>query len=151
MPGMEQSVRHSVLVVTFNQEAYIEQAIASLFHGAVWPDEVIVADDCSGDGTVDLLMRLREQYPDRIRVMCNRVNLGIYSNLNQLAPLATGDIVHMLAGDDWYEPGMFERMNAEIARRGLNPRGERFMLAPDAYWFKDAHLVRRVNRRPRRS
>jgi glycosyl transferase family 2 len=140
--------RHSVLCITYNQEAYVEKAITSLFQGSVWPDEVIVGDDCSRDQTVRIIEQVSAQFPGRIRVIRNAVNLGIFENLNQLAALPSGDVVHFLAGDDWYEPGMFERMNMEISRRRLDPARDAFMLAPNSYWSDGTRLIERPIRRP---
>lgn len=138
-------ITHSVLCITYNQEDYIEKAISSLFSGNVWPDEVVIFDDCSTDRTRQKIEGLILRFPERIRAVFNSANLGICGNLNQLVGCATKDMVHLLAGDDWEEPGMFERMNQEIESRGLDPRFESFMLIPDFFFYDGNSLTRFFN------
>jgi glycosyltransferase involved in cell wall biosynthesis len=134
---------HSVLCITYNQEAYVEQAIRTLFADEVGPDEVIVVDDASTDRTQSLLTALAQEFPGRITTIFNPRNLGLFRNLNQVIWLPSGDLVHLLAGDDWYEPGMFRAMNAEVARRGLDPSAEAFILVPDTLDFDGRRLIAR--------
>lgn len=136
---------HSVVCISYNQRLYVEKAIRSLFAGRVWPDEVIVMDDCSTDGTAVIIERLRAEHPERIRVINNPVNLGLFANLNQIVGLPSGDFVHILACDDWYEPGMFEAMNEEVSRRELDPATLPFVLLPDAFMFDGVKLTCRSN------
>lgn len=133
-------IRHSVLCVTYNQEQYIEKAIESLFQGSVVPHEVFVFDDCSVDRTIERLEVLREKYGDVIKVIRNEKNLGVFGNLNQIKTYPTGDIIHLLAGDDWIEPGIFEEMNNIVDRKNLKPIDESFAIVCESYSFKDNSL-----------
>ena len=141
----QKKITHSVICITYNQEAYIEKAISSLFQGKVWPDEVIIADDCSSDGTRHVIETLKLKYPGRIQTIYNPVNLGIYDNLSQLIGLPKGDLIHYLAGDDWHEPGMFEHMNKIVEERGLNPETDSFIIMPDVFYYDGKKLSRRFN------
>jgi len=138
-------IRHSVLCLTYNQVEYVEKAILSLFSGEVWPDEVFILDDCSTDGTIEKIKELEKKYFAQIKPIFNPVNLGLYENLNQQIGLPTGDMIHLLAGDDWVKPGMFERMNFEIEKRNLDPRSESFILIPDFYFYRDGRYSRHSN------
>ena len=43
-------IKISVFIVTYNQEAYVEQAIDSVLQQSVKPYEIVISDDCSKDG-----------------------------------------------------------------------------------------------------
>ena len=141
----DRKIRHTVICLTYNQEAFIEKAITSLFQGNVWPDEVIIADDCSTDGSSQVIEMLKLRYPDRIHTIINQRNLGVYGNLNELVGLPTGDMIHFFAGDDWWEPGMLEQMNELIAEKCLDPANDSFILIPDSYVYNGNTLIRRPN------
>jgi Glycosyl transferase family 2 len=91
----------SVVVDTYNHEAFIGEAIASVLQqeyqlGAV---EVLVVDDGSRDGTAKQL----SAFTDRVRIV-RKENGGQASALNLGVTLAKGDIVAFLDGDDWWHP-----------------------------------------------
>ena len=88
----------SVIVDTFNHEAFIQEAIRSVLEqeydlGAV---EVLVVDDGSRDGTPKQLVA----FADQIRIV-RKENGGRASALNLGVTLARGDIIAFLDGDDW--------------------------------------------------
>jgi len=91
----------SVVVDTYNHEAFIREAISSVLQqeyqlGAV---EVLVVDDGSRDGTADQL----SAFADRVRIV-RKENGGQASALNLGVTLAKGDIIAFLDGDDWWHP-----------------------------------------------
>lgn len=135
-------VKHSVLCITYNQESYIEKAISTLFEGTVHPYEVIVFDDCSSDATYEKLLALQNKFGSVLKIIRNENNLGIFKNLNQIKSHPTGDIIHLLAGDDWFEPGMFEEMNNLIKKKDLNPKNERFAIVCESFAYRNETLNR---------
>ena len=92
----------TVLVDTYNQEAFIEEAINSVieqdFEAA--DTEIIVVDDGSTDRTLQLLRK----FAPRIRIL-SKANGGQGSAFNAAIPEARGAIVAFLDGDDWWAPG----------------------------------------------
>jgi hypothetical protein len=91
----------SVVVDTYNHEAFIGEAITSVLQqdyqlGAV---EVLVIDDGSRDGTA----RQLSVFADRVRII-RKENGGQASALNLGVTLAKGDIIAFLDGDDWWHP-----------------------------------------------
>ncbi len=57
----------SVIVVTYNHERFIAQALDSILAQRVDFDyEIVVGEDCSTDSTRDILMDFRRRYPGRI-------------------------------------------------------------------------------------
>ena len=124
------SVRHSIVMICYNQEQYIQTALDSVLCERVKPYEIIIGDDASTDGTRGILDEYKTKYPEIIKVIINERNMGIFANLNNVAPNATGDMVHFLSGDDWYKPGLLEKMNNKILELNLDPQKTRFILLP---------------------
>lgn len=95
----------SVLVISYNQERYISEAIESAV-AQDYPDlEVVVSDDGSTDRTPDIIRELQLRHPGRIVALCNAVNVGITRNCNQALRACSGNYIAFLGGDDVLLPG----------------------------------------------
>lgn len=122
-------IRHSVVMITYNQERLISEALDSLFSQSVLPYEVIISDDASFDNTWDVIQQYQKCYPNIIKAYRNKENMGIYPHINKLIPLPTGDIVSWLSGDDLYKPGIFEAFNKVVQQHDyLNPATDKFLI-----------------------
>ena len=101
----------SVMLASYNQASYVEQAIDSVL-GQDYPHiELVVADDGSTDGTAELVARRAEQRPDVIVPVLAANNQGMHRNFNQGLARCTGDLVAFHAGDDLYLPG---KLSAQV-------------------------------------
>jgi glycosyltransferase involved in cell wall biosynthesis len=91
----------TILLLCYKDERFIREALSSAFAQTV-PCEIIVSNDCSGDRTFEIAQEMVAQYrgPHRVRVRCNAHNLGVAGHVNATMPLASGDIIVMMAGDD---------------------------------------------------
>lgn len=86
----------SVITVTFNARATVEQTLRSVFEQKDVLTEVIVIDGASTDGTLDVLDRHR----DMIGLLCSEPDRGIYDAMNKGVRKATGDyLLFMNSGD----------------------------------------------------
>ncbi len=93
----------SIVTLTFNQERYITEALDSvLAQECDFDFECIVADDCSTDGTREILRRYRQRHPDRIRLILRETNVGARSNLADALLQCSGEYVAVLDGDDYW-------------------------------------------------
>lgn len=117
-------------MICYNQQDYIRKTLDSLLSEKTKPCEIIVGDDCSLDNTRNILMEYKRKYPDIINLIFHEKNLGIFGNLNAICRYASGDMVHLLAGDDWFEPGFLESTNKTIAELNLRPNSSAFILLP---------------------
>lgn len=124
-------IKHSIIMICYNQEQYISTALDSVLCEQVKPYEIIIGDDFSTDGTRAILQEYKDQYPEIIKLIFNEKNLGIFANLNSVTSNVSGDVISMLAGDDWFKPGFLESMNKRIVELNLDPRSSRFMLLPN--------------------
>src|SRR3954451_4471341 len=96
----------SALIITYNQEKFIEQAVRSaLMQRVNFPYEIVVGEDCSTDGTREIVKRLADENPGRIRAHFRDRNLGMHMNHRATFAACTGKYVAMLEGDDyWTDP-----------------------------------------------
>jgi len=88
----------SIITVSYNAQAVIKDAIASVL-GQTYKDiEYIVIDGGSTDGTIDIV----NQYKGRISKVLSEPDKGMYDAMNKGIKLATGDIIGILNADDVY-------------------------------------------------
>ena len=93
----------SVVVSVYNHASYIERCLASVASQKVSFDyEVIVGDDCSPDGTADVLRRLAPTLPGNFQIICRERNLGAVKNGEDLYARARGKYLVDLEGDDFF-------------------------------------------------
>lgn len=93
----------SVLVITYNQDRYIAQALDSILMQIVDFDyEIIIGDDCSSDGTISILEKYRAAYPRRIKLLLSQINRGATQNFAATLSACHGTYVAMLEGDDYW-------------------------------------------------
>lgn len=105
MQTKEKIPKVSVCVVTFNHEKYIRRCLQSIVDQEVYFEfEVIVGEDCSTDGTREILREFSAHYPALIKLIYNETNLGAYRNYITTHAAARGIYVAHCDGDDfWYQ------------------------------------------------
>lgn len=136
------NIKHTVLMVTYNQVDYISKALDSILNQKVLPYEVFIGDDFSTDSTRDIILKYKKKYPNIIKPIFNEQNLGIYRNLNNvIRQEINGDIISFLAGDDWIEGEMFEKFNNIIVKQKLSCKKDTFMFMPNYYIFKNGQYT----------
>lgn len=99
------SPKTTVLIVTYNHESFIEQAIESaLSQRCDFPFEILIADDVSTDGTRSILERYRRSGDPRLRFFLPERHLGNHGNDLLIAAFAEcrGEYVAWLDGDDYW-------------------------------------------------
>lgn len=104
------SPKISVLIPSYNHEAYISEAIQSVLCQD-WPElELLLLDDGSTDKTLEVAERAVK---GERRVQCSlssQPNAGVCITLNRLMSLADGDIIAILNSDDAYAPRRFTKI-----------------------------------------
>lgn len=98
----------SVCIVAYNQRDFICEALDSVlsqqFEGTM---EIIIHDDCSTDGTRELIAEYRDRHPS-IRAILSDVNVGPCASYWRCHRSATGRFVAHLDGDDLMLPGKLQ-------------------------------------------
>ena len=89
----------SVLMTAYNREDFISEAIESVIISSYKNWQLIIVDDGSTDGTVEIIKRYTRQ-DMRIEMHINEHNLGDYSNRNRAASFARGEYIMSVDSDD---------------------------------------------------
>lgn len=99
----------SVCILTCNHEQYISDCIMSAVAQANdVPLEILVGDDCSEDGTSDIVRSLAQRFPDLIRHFRHETR-QVGKNYQFLIGLSRGEYIAHLDGDDFWLPGKLIR------------------------------------------
>ena len=116
---MDQEIKLSVVLSCYKQENYIEQCLKSILEQSVnFKYEIIVGDDCSPDKTREIIRKIAQQYPDKIKLHFNDQNLGAAKNYFSVHNQATGKYVAHIDGDDVMLPG---KLQAQVDVMENNP------------------------------
>lgn len=98
----------SVIVSSYNYEAYVVDAVRSALEQRYPPAQVVVVDDGSSDGSVAALQAAFAEEP-RVRILA-QANGGQMAAWATGLRHATGDIIAFLDSDDLWDPGYLERV-----------------------------------------
>jgi glycosyltransferase involved in cell wall biosynthesis len=98
----------SVYITSYNQEAYLSTAIESVLDQTLLPFEIIIVDDCSTDGSKELIDAYHKQKPDLIRPIYHEKNKGVTQSRIDAINFSSGDLVTYVDGDDFYEKTKLE-------------------------------------------
>lgn len=104
------SPRVSVLIPSYNHEAYVEETMRSVLAQTFTDFELLVADHSSTDRTWNLLQQFAED--PRVRLFTTPAGGGAERNWNRVTQEATGELVKLVCGDDLLSPDALERQVA---------------------------------------
>ena len=100
---MDNGIKVSVFMITYNHEKYLEQALESVVSQKTnFKFDVIVGDDYSTDKTRTIMRRFKQKYPDIIKPIFRSQNLGASRNVVSVLRRCTGQYVAFLEGDDYW-------------------------------------------------
>ncbi len=104
--GQSRTIRANVLLISFNHSPFIRQAIRGLLEQQHALElSIIVADDCSTDGTADIIARELLDQPYETIFLRREKNLGILKNYEDAFSRTDGAYIFILEGDDyWVDP-----------------------------------------------
>ncbi len=95
----------SVIMITYNHEAYLSQAIeAVLAQKTTFPIELIIGEDCSLDNTRQIAAEYQRKNPQIIRVITSEKNVGACKNQARILSASRGKYIAYCDGDDcWHD------------------------------------------------
>ncbi|MBD2340617.1 glycosyltransferase family 2 protein [Calothrix sp. FACHB-156] len=108
-------MKFSIVITTYNRLNLLQRAIMSALHQTL-PCEVVVADDCSSDGTEAYVKSLGNS----VIYHRNEINKGHAATVNVGVAKASGDWIKFLDDDDYLAPNCLEEMAKAIS---LHPSG----------------------------
>ena len=93
----------SVLMITYNHERYIAEALDSVLSQRThFPFEIIIGEDCSTDQTRAIVSHYRKRFPKRITLLARERNIGMSRNFAETYSFCRGRYVALLEGDDYW-------------------------------------------------
>ena len=101
----------SVALCTHNGARFIREQLESIFAQTVLPDEIVISDDASTDGTLDLVARAFANRPagPALIVLENNPALGVTKNFERAILACTSEIILLSDQDDRWTPNRAER------------------------------------------
>lgn len=102
----------SIITPVLNQAATIERTIKSVLDQKTCGAEIeyIIIDGGSTDGTREIIA----QYASKLAYWHSRPDNGLYDAMNQGITRATGEVIGIVNGDDYYLPGVFSKVAAAL-------------------------------------
>lgn len=106
--------RISVIMPCYNAAAFVEEAVNCVMN-QTYPDvELVVVDDGSTDGSVEILQQLATRYSPRLTLLFQN-HLGPYPARNLGLKHAHGGCVAFLDADDYWTPDCLEKLSVAMA------------------------------------
>jgi glycosyltransferase involved in cell wall biosynthesis len=129
-------VKISVYIPSYNQKRYLDEAIKSVLAQTLRPHQVIIVDDCSTDGSQNLIAGYAERYPELVTAIYHNRNRGIARTRIDALEAVTGDYVTYVDGDDRY---LSTKLEKEARALGDNADAQ---IAFSNYYFINARGAR---------
>lgn len=99
----------SIVIFTYNHSRFIKETIDGALKQTYKNIEIIIADDCSTDGNIDIILGYAEKYPELIKAVIGASNEGITKNANRGMSVCSGEYIAMVGGDDVIFPTKIEK------------------------------------------
>lgn len=120
----------SVIVTSYNYDAYLATALESVLNQDYPNLDIIVLDNASTDRSREIIRRYSTD--DRMRVFEHPVNIGALQNHNYGIEQARGEKLLFLSADDAFLPDSVSRLQAYAAR---NPEAD--IVYAGIYWIDE--------------
>ncbi len=101
----------SVWITAYNHESYVAKALDSVLMQVTNFDfEIVVGEDCSTDGTRDVLLEYQQKFSKKIKLLLHERNLGFMQNTVETWNACSGKYVALLDSDDyWQDPNKLQK------------------------------------------
>jgi len=114
----------SVIMTTYNHEVFIAQAIEGvLMQETDFPIELVIGEDCSTDRTLEIVFKYQKNYPDLIRVINSKKNVGAIKNGARTRKLLRGKYVAFCEGDDYWNDHLKLKKQVNLLERNPDCSG----------------------------
>lgn len=134
----------SVKMITYNHAPFITQAIEGILRQkTTFPFELVIGEDCSTDGTREIVIDYQKKHPDIIRVITSDKNVGMKRNGLRTLKACQGKYIAFCEGDDyWHHPGKLQKQVDYMER---HPECGLVFTECDIYLQRANKIVRNVN------
>jgi hypothetical protein len=108
----------SVAMATYNGASYLREQLGSMLGQTVLPSELVVSDDGSSDGTLDIIRAFARSAPFEVRILQKTQRLGFSDNFLNAAEACVHDVVSFCDQDDIWLPAKLETGLRRIEQDG---------------------------------
>jgi len=113
----------SVIIPVYNVEKYIERCATSLLSQTLDDIEYIFVDDCTPDGSIEILQKVLTKFPAKagmVRIERMPANSGQAAVRRHGIQLASSDFIIHCDSDDWVDTDLYEKMYNEAVLSGAD-------------------------------
>jgi glycosyltransferase involved in cell wall biosynthesis len=125
----------AVVIPAYNTELHICEALDSVTAQTRLPEQIIVVDDGSSDGTAERVLRWRREYPGELSLL-QQSNRGVSAARNTGVRHAKADLIAFLDADDLLLPDHLARLELAFQRHP-----ELLLCFGDALYYIDTQLI----------
>lgn len=120
---MQERPKVTITISCYNHEAFVKEAVEAAFQQDYSPLEIVISDDCSSDGTFNIIEKLAHNYtgPHTVILNRNQTNLGLIAHVQKMFSIATGDLIVGTAGDDVILPNYVQTVASMFKLRDGAP------------------------------
>jgi glycosyltransferase involved in cell wall biosynthesis len=139
----------SIIIISYNHKAFLPESIASVYGQSYNNIEVVVIDDCSTDGSADVIIELNQHYP--FKYIQNKENIGLNDTIMRALNVTQGDYVSLFSADDYITPNKIEEQLTLLVNSGkdgvygtgymLEDTKETFILIDKVFNTNDRHKI----------
>ncbi|MDF2543976.1 MAG: hypothetical protein K0S47_3694 [Herbinix sp.] len=126
----------TIVMASYNGEHYIRDQIDSIIASTYQDFDLFIYDDGSKDTSLDILGEYVRNYPDKIHVTQNKVNLGVTRNFLEGIRNSTSDYVMLCDQDD-----VWKKDKISVTLRRLSKMEEQYGKELPCAVFTDAEVV----------
>jgi len=131
----------SVSMITYNHAPFVAQAIEGVLQQKVnFPIELVIGEDCSPDGTREIVLEHQRKSPDIIRVITSDKNVGARKNGYRTTKACRGKYIAFCEGDDyWHNP---DKLQKQVDYMENNPECGLVYSSYDIYYVKSGTRIK---------
>jgi len=112
MKEQESIATVSVVMATYNGEKFLREQLDSILAQTYPIHEIIIQDDCSSDGSVDIIKEYSLKCPI-IKLEINESNIGFNLNFRKAVSRSSGEYIALSDQDDiWCKDKIYRQMSA---------------------------------------
>jgi glycosyltransferase involved in cell wall biosynthesis len=103
-------MKTSVAMCTYNGEKHIKNQLDSILNQSLSVDEIVICDDGSNDKTIEIIIQFQLEYPNKISLHRNPINLRSNKNFEKAISLCNGDYIFLSDQDDIWKKNKVEKI-----------------------------------------
>lgn len=100
----------SVIIPVYNAQEYLVRCLGNLVNQTLQDIEIILVNDLSTDGSLDIMKECQKQFPDKIVIINMTEKGGPGGARNKGVQAARGEYIGFVDSDDIVVPTMFEKL-----------------------------------------